>query len=449
MDRRHFTRLASGGLALGFVPPGLCEASLSLVCGTRVAQAQPDLLVDGDRLSRTLTALARFGANPGGGVSRVAYSDADLAAREWVATLMSEAGLEVSVDFAGNLIGRRAGSDSDLPPLLLGSHIDSVPSGGNYDGQVGSMAALEVAATLGDAGHRTRHDLEFVIWANEEGGKTGSRAISGEVDPAELDVSTASGFTIGEGTLRIGGDLSRLEDARREPGSLTAYFELHIEQGAVLDRAGIDIGVVEGIVGIKRWTVTVEGFANHAGTTPMDQRRDALVSAAKMIEAVNRIARTTPGRQVATVGRVSAEPGAPNVIPGRVTFSLEIRDLGMSKIDQVFEVIRGEATELAESDGTSVAFELFYTSRAAPTAPRLRDVIEAEARRLSLTTLRMPSGAGHDAQSIALLGPVGMIFVPSLEGISHSPLEMTSPEQITAGANVLLRSLLAIDEDVG
>ena len=454
MDRRHFTCLASGGLALGMVPPALWRlpggagnAPHPLVGGARVAPAPPDLLVDGDRLSRTLTDLARFGATPAGGVSRVAYSDADLAAREWVATLMSEAGLEVSVDLAGNLIGQRAGSDPDLPPLLLGSHIDSVPSGGNYDGQVGSMAALEVATTLADAGHRTRHGLEFVIWANEEGGKTGSRAISGEVDPVELDVRTASGFTIGEGTLRIGGDLSRLEEARREPGSLTTYFELHIEQGFVLDRAGIDIGVVEGIVGIKRWTVTVEGFANHAGTTPMDQRHDAMVSAARMIEAVNRIARTTPGRQVATVGRVSAEPGAPNVIPGRVTFSLEIRDLEMSKIDEIFEAIRGEATALAESDGTSVEFEQFYTSRAAPTALRLRDVIEAEARRLSLTTLRMPSGAGHDAQSIALLGPVGMIFVPSLNGISHSPLEMTPPEQITAGANVLLRSLLAVDED--
>ena len=444
MDRRNFTRLASGGLALGLVPPTLWR----LPGGAHVALVPSDLLVDGDRLNRTLTDLARFGATPEGGVNRVAYSDADLAAREWVATLMREAGLEVSVDFAGNLIGSRAGSDPDLPPLLLGSHIDSVPSGGNYDGQVGSMAALEVATTLADAGHRTRHGLEFVIWSNEEGGKTGSRAISGEVEPAELDVRTASGFTIGEGTLRIGGDPSRLEDVRREPGSLTAYLELHIEQGAVLDRAGIDIGVVEGIVGIKRWNVTVEGSANHAGTTPMDQRRDALVSAARMIEAVDRIARTTPGRQVATVGRVSAEPGAPNVIPGRVTFSLEIRDLEMSKIDQVFAAIRDEATELAESDGTSVAFELFYTSRAAPTALRLRDVIEAEARRLSLATLRMPSGAGHDAQSVALLGPVGMIFVPSLAGISHSPLEMTTPEQITAGANVLLRSLLALDEDV-
>ena len=433
MDRRHFTRLASGGLALGMLPSAL--------------RPPPDLLVDGDRLSRTLTDLARFGATPEGGVSRLAYSDADLAAREWVATLMGDAGLEVSIDFAGNLIGRRAGSDPDLPPLLLGSHIDSVPAGGNYDGQVGSMAALEIATTLADAGRRTRHALEFVIWANEEGGKTGSRAISGEVNPAELDVQTASGFAIGEGTLRIGGDLSRLEEARREPGSLTAYFELHIEQGFVLDRAGIDIGVVEGIVGIKRWNVTVEGFANHAGTTPMDQRQDAMVSAARMIEAVNRVALSTPGRQVATVGRLSVEPDAPNVIPGRVTFSLEIRDLEMPKIDQVFETIRGEITALAEGAGTSVTLEQFYTSRAAPTALQLRDVIEAEAVRLDLTTLRMPSGAGHDAQSIALLGPVGMIFVPSMDGISHSPLEMTPPEQITAGANVLLRSLLAVDED--
>lgn len=439
MDRRHFTRLASRGLALGMVQPALG------IVRPRLRQP-PDLLVDGDRLNRTLTELASFGATPDGGVSRVAYSDADLAAREWVATLMGDAGLDVSVDLAGNLIGRQPGSDPELPPLLLGSHIDSVPSGGNYDGQVGSMAALEVATTLTDVGHRTRHGLEFVVWANEEGGKTGSRAVSGEVDPAELDVMTASGFTIGDGTLRIGGDLGRLEEARREPGSLAAYFELHIEQGFVLDRAGIDIGVVEGIVGIKRWNVTVEGFANHAGTTPMNQRKDAMVSAARMIEAVNQIARSTPGRQVATVGRVNAEPGAPNVIPGRVTFSLEIRDLEMSKIDEVFEAIRGEATRLAESDGTSVGFEQFYTSRAAPTALPLRDVIEAEAQRLSLTTLRMPSGAGHDAQSIALLGPVGMIFVPSLEGISHSPLERTTPEHITAGANVLLRSLLAVDE---
>ena len=446
MDRRHFTRLAGGGLAFGLGPPGLWRAIPAGFAQISVgfAQTPPDL-VDGNRLNETLAELARFGATPEGGINRVAYSDADLAAREWVATLMSDAGLDVSIDFAGNLIGRRAGSERDLPPLLLGSHIDSVPSGGNYDGQVGSMAALEVATALADAEHRTRHDLEFVVWANEEGGKTGSRAIAGEVDPAELEIRTASGFTIAEGTARIGGDPSRLDDARREPGSLTAYFELHIEQGAVLDRAGIDIGVVEGIVGIKRWTVTVEGFANHAGTTPMDQRRDALVSAARMIEAVDRIARTTPGRQVATVGRVSVEPGAPNVVPGRVTFSLEIRDLEMSKIDRVFEAIRSEATTLAENDGTSVAFEQFYLSRAAPTALALRDVIEAEAQRLGLTAMRMPSGAGHDAQSVALLGPVGMIFVPSLEGISHSPMERTTPEQITAGANVLLRSLLAVD----
>ncbi len=403
------------------------------------------MLVDGVRLNRRLTELARFGGTSEGGTSRVAYSDDDLAARDWVTARMREAGLDVTVDYAGNLIGRRPGNDATLPPLMLGSHIDSVPSGGNYDGQVGSMAALEIAMTFSDSDHRTRHPLEFVIWSNEEGGKTGSRALSGEVELVELDVVTASGFTIADGTRRIGGDPARLAEVVRRPGSIAAYLELHIEQGAILEREDIDIGVVQGIVGIKRWTVTVDGLANHAGTTPMDQRRDALVAAARIIDAVYRIARATPGRQVATVGRLEVEPGAANVIPGRVTFTLEIRDLEMEKIDVVFDAIRGEAIALAAAADTSVAFERYYTSRAAPTTPRLRDVIEREARGLDLTTLRMPSGAGHDAQSVAQFGPVGMVFVPSREGISHSPMEYTSPEHVTAGANVLLRTLMTVD----
>ena len=243
----------------------------------------------------------------------------------------------------------------------------------------------------------------------------------------------------------LGGDLTDLAAARREAGSLAAYLELHIEQGFVLDRGDLDIGVVQGIVGIRRWTVTVDGFANHAGTTPMDMRRDAMVTAARIIDAVHVTALELPGRHVATVGRLAAEPGAPNVIPGRVTFSLEIRDLAMTGIDAVFRAIRARAEEIAAADGTTVAIEQFYESRAAPTDPRLRDLIEAEADDLGLSSLRMPSGAGHDAQSVALLGPVGMIFVPSRDGISHSPLEFTEPDQITAGANVLLRTLLAVD----
>ena len=437
MSRRRFGALAAGALGAAATPWP--------VLGAPHDTSRQDLRVDGDRLNRRLAELAGFSA-AAEGTTRLAYGDEDRAARDWLSDILTGLGLDVRVDLAANLIARRPGTDPSLPPILFGSHIDSVPAGGSYDGQVGSMAALEALATLADAGRETRHPLEFVIWANEEGGKTGSRAIAGEVWPFELDIPTASGFTIGDGTRRLGGDLSDLDAARWEAGRFTAYLEPHIEQGFVLDRGGLDIGVVQGIVGIRRWTVTVEGFANHAGTTPMELRQDAMVTAARVIDAVQVTALEMPGRHVATVGRLSAEPGAPNVISGRVVFSLEVRDLSMDGIDAVFRAIRARAEEIAAADGTTVSIEQFYESRAAPTDPRLRDAIEAEARRLDLATLRMPSGAGHDAQSVALLGPVGMIFVPSRDGISHSPLEFTEPDQITAGADVLLRTLLAIDE---
>ena len=405
----------------------------------------PDLRVDGERLNATLRHLARFGRTPEGGISRVAFSEADREARTYAMGLLEKAGYSVHVDVAANVVARRAGS-ADLKPIMFGSHLDSVPDGGNYDGQVGSMGAMEVARTLADAGRLTRHPLEVVFFANEEGGKTGSRAMAGEVDDRELALQTASGLTIGEGLAANGGAPARLSEARREAGSLAAFLELHVEQGGILDRSGIPIGVVEGIVGIRRWSVTVNGFANHAGTTPMADRRDAMVAAARFVDAVNRVALETEGRQVATVGRIQAEPGAPNVIPGRVTASLEIRDLEMDKIERVFAAIRAEGERIAAETDTEIAFEPFYLSRAAPTDERLRDRVQTAASRLELESLRMPSGAGHDAQSIAQIAPVGMIFIPSVDGISHSPRERSRPAEITAGADVLLRTLLALDE---
>jgi N-carbamoyl-L-amino-acid hydrolase len=377
-----------------------------------------DLRVDGARLNQTLESLKAFGRTPEGGISRVAFSQADRDARVYVTGLLEEAGFSVEIDTAANLLAQRAGEE-DLVPIMIGSHLDSVPGGGNYDGQVGTMGAVEVARTLVDADHRTRHPLEVVVFTNEEGGKTGSRAMAGEVEAFELDLETASGLTIGEGLRANGGDPDRLDEARRPERSIAAFLELHIEQGGVLDRDGIPIGVVEGIVGIRRWAITVEGFANHAGTTPMPDRRDALVAAARLVDRVNRVALEMEGRHVATVGRIAAEPGAPNVVPGRVTASLEIRDLSMEKI----------------------------LSKAAPTDPRLRDLVEVVAADLGLQSLRMPSGAGHDAQSIALLAPVGMIFVPSVDGISHSPRELSRPADIESGANVLLSTLLRIDRE--
>jgi N-carbamoyl-L-amino-acid hydrolase len=441
MHRRDFSRLAGWSLAAAALPPP------ARWLATTAPRRTQELRVDGERLVARLDELGRFGANEAGGLDRVAFSDADLAARAWVADLMREAGLDVSVDVAGNLWGLRGGSVPALKPLVLGSHIDSVPNGGNYDGQVGSMAALEVAWTLADADRATRHPIHFVIFPNEEGGKTGSRALAGKVLPEELDIVTASGLTIGEGLARIGGSPERLAEAVRDAGSIAAFLELHVEQGAELDRLGIDVGVVQGIVGIVRWNVIVQGVTNHAGTTPMAQRHDALVAAARFVDMVYTTVRSWPGTQVATVGRLRAEPGVPNVIPGAVTLSLEVRDLSMDKVEEIFRQLEGRGEEIGRATGTSFSFERFYVSEAAPTAPRIRDLIDATAQALGLSTQRMPSGAGHDAQSMAHLGPVGMIFVPSVEGISHAPEEYTEPDDVTNGANVLLGTLLALDDE--
>jgi N-carbamoyl-L-amino-acid hydrolase len=454
MNRRRFTRVTTLGAAglwmrgapplpEGFIPE-MSAAPRSVLDGSRGSAQVPT--VNGDRLGERMGTLATFGANSDGGIDRVAFSDANIEARDWVAGLLQQAGFQPSTDVAGNLIGRKEGTESGLRPLMFGSHIDSVPGGGNFDGQVGAMGSVEVAQALADAGYHNRHPWEVAFFTNEEGGKTGSRALAGEVEPFELELETASGFTIGEGLRRLGGDPSRLAEARRQPASLEAFLELHVEQGGVLDTDGVDIGVVEGIVGIMRWNVTVQGMTNHAGTTPMDRRQDAMVGAARLITSVHRIAHDMEGRQVATVGRVVAEPGAPNVIPGRVTFSLEIRDLSMEGIERVFDEIRRRASELEPVSGVTYAFERFYVSRAAPTDPRIRDLIEQNASNLGLTTLRMPSGAGHDAQSFATLGPVGMIFVPSVDGISHAPEEHTDLSDIVNGTNVLLRTLLDIDQ---
>ncbi len=424
----------------------ICMLATASVSADAVADNRP-ATADPQRIERHITELSAFGANPEGGVSRLAYSPADIAGREYIKELMREAGLDVRVDTAGNIIGRRTGSDQDLPVIMMGSHIDSVPQGGNYDGDVGVLGAIEVARLLREQGIVTRHPLEIVSFTDEEGGVVGSQAMAGRVGPEALDVMSHSGMTIRDGIRAVGGDPDRLALAHRKPGELEAFIELHIEQGAILDESDVDIGVVEGIVGIRWWDVTIEGIANHAGTTPMDRRRDALLSAAELTLAVNRIATTTPGRQVATVGRIRAEPGAPNVIPGRVTMSLEIRDLAAEKMQQVFQTIAAEAQRIAEARQTPIVFaEIDVALAPAPTDERVRRIITKAARSLGLKVHSMPSGAGHDAQDMAHIAPIGMIFVPSKGGISHSPKEYTSPADMANGVNVLFRTILAIDQ---
>jgi len=429
----------------------MLSTAASTLIGRAVKQSgqqpvQQNLRVNPDRISAHLSALAEFGKNPEGGVSRVAYSDADKAARTVVMDWMRAAKLEPSIDFAGNIIGRRAGSDASLHPLLFGSHTDSVPGGGNYDGDVGSTSAIEVAQTLAEHSIVTRHPIEVVIWQNEEGGLFGSRAVSGQLTAPELKTISNSGKSVEDGIRFIGGDPSKLAEVKRAKGSIAGYFELHIEQGGTLDTAKINIGVVEGIVGIKQWEVTVTGFQNHAGTTAMDQRHDALLSAARFVEMVNRTVRGIPGRQVGTVGRIQAFPGAPNVIPGKVVCSLELRDLDDHKIDSMYATIRKEADAIGKQNGTQFAFAELHVNTAAPTDARMRKIIADAAASLNLTTRQMPSGAGHDAQAMAMLGPIGMIFIPSVGGISHSPKEFSKPADIANGANVLLRAVLAADK---
>jgi N-carbamoyl-L-amino-acid hydrolase len=405
--------------------------------------AQP--VVNGARLNANLDTLSQIGRNEKGGVTRVAYTEEDRRGRALVMDLMRKAGLDVRIDAAGNLIGRRAGSDSTLTPIAMGSHIDSVPEGGKYDGCVGSLAAIEVVQTLGERGIRSRHPIEVLIFQNEEAGLVGSRAVNGELGEAELKVTNASGRTRSEGIAFIGGDPGALASARRKPGDFAAYLELHIEQGGILDEKRLDIGIVEGIVGIGWWRVTVEGDANHAGTTPMTRRKDALVAAARFVDAVHRHALETPGRQVMTVGQLRVEPGAANVIPGRVELTLEIRDLDRAKILKLFDDARAIGERLGAETGTRFGFQRIDGHDPALADEGVRRAIDTAARGLGLSALSMPSGAGHDAQSIARLAPMGMIFIPSVGGYSHAAKEYSTPEAIANGANVLLRTVLALD----
>ncbi len=416
-----------------------------LASAVLLAQARPDLRVNGDRLNAHLAELATIGATPEGGTHRVAYSDADRQGRDYAMTLMRAAKLDVSIDAAGNIHGWRAGRDASLAPIAIGSHIDSVPQGGRFDGQAGSMSAIEVAERLLESGQALRHPLDVIIFANEEGGTFGSHAMASGLTDEQLALTTNSGKTVRDGIRFIGGDPSKLGQPLRKRGDLTAYLELHIEQGGVLDSEHLNIGIVEGIVGINQWEVTIDGVANHAGTTPMNQRHDALLAAARYIDAVNRVVTSVPGRQVGTVGRIQALPGAYNVIPGRVVTTLELRDLDAAKVQTLFGRIKVEVAAIEKATGTTFTFQSTNTIVPEPTDPGVRAIIGEAATRLGLTTKVMPSGAGHDAQEIAPMAPVGMIFIPSRGGISHSPREFSSAADITNGANVLLQALLAID----
>lgn len=409
-------------------------------------------VVDAARLRRHIEELSVFGRPAGGtfasGVSRVGFSDADVAGRARVMEWMREAvpGATPRIDAAGNISIRKPGTDAGATPVLFGSHIDSVPNGGNFDGDLGVLAGIEVLHAMRAVPHR--RPLECVVWAAEEAtaynrSLYGSRAAIGHLAAGELD-EVWNGVRKSDAIRKIGGDPARIAEARRAKGSFHAYLELHIEQGGTLEKEKLQIGVVEGIVTVDRFEVVVKGMANHAGTTPMRDRQDALIAASQLTLAVREIVMSEPGRQVGTVGRLEVSPNSPNVVPGEVRMTVEIRDLSDIKLARLGRKIESKAQQIASATNTQVEMKRSTHHDGAVSDPRLMDVVEKSARTLGYTSRRMPSGAGHDAQSMAVLGPMAMIFVPSVGGISHSPREFTTWEDCANGANVLLHAVQAL-----
>ncbi|MBC7827617.1 MAG: Zn-dependent hydrolase [Chitinophagaceae bacterium] len=439
MKRRSFikkTTLASVGFGL---------VDLNPLVGNRPS-ARNNFSVNGSRLENRILELAKFGRNVNGQGYRVAFSSGDIEGRAWLFELMKNAGLETRRDEAGNIIGRRKGKNNSFKPIAFGSHIDMVPDGGNYDGTLGSLSALEAIEVLNEQKIITNHPLEVIVFADEEGSMVGSKAIAGLIDPGMLTQISHAGLTISEGVRSIGGNPDLIANCKRNKGDIHAFLELHIEQGGILEFENLQVGVVEGIVGIDHWEVTVEGFANHAGTTPMNIRQDALLAASKLVIAVNEVITGVKGSHVGTIGKIEAFPGAYNVIPGKVMMGLELRDLSTEKIELLFRNIEKRAETIEHNSKTKITFvRQPSVSKPALTEKSLQQLINKSALGLSLTTKFMQSGAGHDSQNIAQIAPVAMIFVPSVGGISHSPKEFTNTADMTNGANVLLQTILAVD----
>ncbi|PSB33673.1 Zn-dependent hydrolase [Stenomitos frigidus] len=404
------------------------------------------LTVNGDRLNRTLFQLAEIGKLPDGGVSRVAFTTDDLLARQQVKAWMVQAGMTVRIDAAGNIIGSYAGKNDGAAALATGSHIDTVPVAGRYDGCLGVLAGIEVVQVLHESNLRLDHPIEVIVFTDEERSVLGCKAMAGEVrEPSEY-YARLDGTPIQACLEKIGGDWSAIATAKRDRSDVAAFVELHVEQGGLLEHQGIPIGVVDGIVGQYRFAVNVMGRMNHAGTTPMHMRKDALVAAAQMVLAVNKIGVEIPGEQVATVGYLHVSPNATNTVPGAVDFRIDLRDLSQSHLELLVSRMKDEFAAIAAA--TNTHFTLRETLHILPTlsAPHIKDVIKHVSEQLDLPYSYLPSRAGHDAQEIGRFTDMGMIFVPSQGGISHSVDEYTTPEECTQGANVLLNTFLQLDK---
>ena len=403
------------------------------------------LRVDAERLLRRLDALAQIGASEGGGCCRLALSDEDKAGRDLVVSWMRDLGLEVAIDPIGNIFGLRRGL-RDVAPVMTGSHIDTVRTGGRYDGNLGVLGGLEVVQTFNDAGVATQRPLVVAVFTDEEGARfapdmLGSLVYVGGLDlQAALDTVSIDGKRLGDELARIGYGGSAPLGVHRPH----AYVELHIEQGPVLDDEGITIGAVENLQGISWQEVAIIGQSNHAGTTPMRLRRDAGYCAAAIGVFLRQLASELGGNQVCTMGKVDLHPNLINVIAARARLTVDLRNTGELLLQEAERRLDKFLADLARAE--SVTIETKRLARFEPVQfdDGVARIIEAHAARLGYSRRRMTSGAGHDAQMLSRICPAAMVFVPSVKGISHNPAEHTAPADLAAGANVLLHTLMEL-----
>jgi len=403
-----------------------------------------DLRVNGRRLRESLEEMARIGGTPGGGVQRLTLSDEDRRARDLFVAWLREMDLEITIDQMGNIFGRRPGLNNDLAPVMSGSHIDSQPKGGRFDGILGVMGALEVMRTLHENRVQTERPFVIVDWTNEEGSRFAPAMVGSGVWAGALDLDWVYARTDVRGS-KLGQELERIGykgqvPARKRP--VQAYYEYHIEQGPILEREGRTIGAPKGILCLHWYDIFVEGTANQVGPTPMEGRNDALCAAAEMILAVNRLPARMGGNLVATVGEIHNFPNSRNIIPDKVHFTVDIRSWDDDLALRAWEEVEKEFQGLAAARGCPLRAEVTWRVEHSPFDERLVERVLRQAERLGYSSRRMVSGAGHDASYMNQVCPTAMIFVPSIGGRSHVEVERTTWEDCEAGANVLLHCLL-------
>lgn len=403
------------------------------------------------RLAEDLDTMASL-TEPERPYTRRAFTDVYLEGRRWLAARMRDAGLKVFIDAGGNLIGRLEGKDDSLAPIMIGSHTDTVVNGGRFDGVVGVLGALEALRVLTEAGYRLRHPVEVVDFLAEEPSDygascVGSLALIGRLGPEMLAQTNSAGETLAEGIRRMGGDPDALSSPLRHHGDIAAYLEMHIEQGPILERQGVPIGIVTAIASMEWHRIVLEGRADHAGTTPMEVRRDTLVAAADIILAVDQICRNVARHEyfVGTVGYIRNEPNNINVVSARTELTLDLRCLRRERTAEVWQILYREINRICNDRGVEWNSRLIDRVEGAEADATIVQVIEESAAELGYQTMRLPSGAGHDAMHVAKIAPMGMIFIPCREGRSHCPDEWTSLEDISRGVAVLARTLQHLD----